>query len=328
MKIASHYALSQKLEAFKSPYLSAVGQPLYFCRASANEAIFTTVFQPTQDRIQLDLFFDNAAAFTESKLVSAIVDKNRQDIPDLLAKLKSSSPEKYHQFTQLIGFEQQIAESKETTDGKIELLMQSVTPLAFEILGRYAHDFLTPLWQTLSAEVAGQRFDAEIPECHLSYTAFKGFQWQQVGTSIQQDQDWINQPILLFRYAEACYKLNNESGGKSKWFYLFSLFPEDAERMIELTGNRLMLVDWKSFSELDPELDPCLFPCWMMIRKPALANYASVSDCASNNLLRLIKSLVSQSANEINETIIQLRSRLQRENPALFIHYMRANQSD
>ncbi|MDD2661472.1 MAG: hypothetical protein PHY54_17605 [Methylococcales bacterium] len=61
--------------------------------------------------------------------------------------------------------------------------------MAFEVLGQFAHDFLTPLWQGISVEIAECRFDVESPEDHLSFTAFKGFQWQQVLSSISREAD-------------------------------------------------------------------------------------------------------------------------------------------
>ncbi len=318
------YATALKLKSFSHAYTSTTSQPLHFCRSPANELIFTTVYEPAKDRMQLDLFFDSAPACTAYDLIRAIIDKRIDDITVLLTKLKTSSPEKHQQFARLLAFEKTIMHSKETSDRKITLLNQVVTPLAFDILGRFAHDFITPLWHKLSVDIADRHFEAEAPEYHLSFTAFKGYQWQQVLSSIDRERNWIKQPLLLFRYAEACFKLNKEQEGIANWFNLFILFPETAERLIDDTCHRLMFSDWQYFSELDPELEPSLFPAWMVMNKPALAKNTVISDRKGNESLQLIANLVCTANSEINETVIHLRARLQHNSPALFVHYMRA----
>lgn len=317
------YAAALKLESLSHTYTSTAGQPLHFSRSPANELIFTTVYEPAKDRMQTDLFFDSAPACIAHDLIRAIIDKRSHDITVLLAKLKPSSPEKHQQFARLLAFEKKL-QSKETGGQKIALLNQVVTPLAFNILGRFAHDFLTPLWHKLSVEIADRYFEAEAPEYHLSFTAFKGFQWQQVLSSIDRERNWIKQPLLIFRYAEACFKLNKEQEGIANWFSLFILYPETAVRLIDDTCNRLMFSDWQYFSELDPELEPSLFPAWMVMDKPALAKNAVLSNRKSNESLQLIEKLVCTTNSEIDETVIHLRARLQHNSPALFVHYMRA----
>ena len=328
LKRAQDYACSQKLESFKHTYTSTASQPLHFCRSPANELILKTVYEPAKDRVQLDLFFDSAPVCAEFDLIEAIVDKHNDKIPDLLTKLISSNLEKHQQFTRLLAFEKNITQIGETSDRKIKLLLQAATPLAFEILGRFAHDFLTPIWHKLSVEISDLHFDAKAPEYHLSFTAFRGFQWQQVLSSIERENDWIKQPILIFRYAEACFKLSKEREGIANWFRLFILFPEIAEQLIENTCNRLMFSDWQHFSELDPELDPCLFPAWIVMNKPALAENIVIAGSPSNESLQLIENLVCTTESEINETAIHLRARLQQTSPALFVHYMRANEGN
>ncbi len=179
------------------------------------------------------MFFDGAPACTAYDLIRAIIDKRSHDITVLLTKLKPSNQEKHQQFARL---------------------------LAFNIFGRFAHDFLTPLWHTLSVEIADWNFETEAPEYHLSFTAFKGFQWQQVLSSINRERNWIKQPLLIFRYAEACFKLNKEQEGIANWFSLFTLYPETAVRLIDDICNPLMFSGWQYFSELDHELEP---PCFL-----------------------------------------------------------------
>jgi hypothetical protein len=193
------------------------------------------------------------------------------DVLRLMSQLKSMAPEKHQKFDRLLTLQNELTESRKSSDRKIKLLLQTVTPLAFDVLGQFAHDFLTPLWHRLSTEVADRNFDAGSPEDHLSFTAFKGFQWQQVLSSITRQAGWIKEPVLLFRYGEACFKLNKELEGLESWFRLFLTFPNVAETVVKSTCNRLLLDDWRQFNELDPELEPTFFPAWVVLNKPALA---------------------------------------------------------
>ncbi len=150
---------------------------------------------------------------------------------------------------------------------------------------------------------------------------------EMVNSSITREADWIIQPVLIFRYGEACFKLNKELEGLESWFRLFMTFPVVAETVIESTCNRLLLSDWQHYNELEPELKPTFFPSWMVLKKPALAKIAITLDCvgAGNASLQLMCSLVRSKEKGLNETIIKRRARLQQQNPTLFIHYMAAN---
>jgi len=326
LEIVRRYARKLKLESFCHSYTSVTNQILHFCRSPAHEIIFTTDYEPARDRLQMDLFFDSAPACTANDLIKAIIDKRGDDVLRLMSQLKSLAPEKHKRFDDLLAFEDELILSRKSSDRKIKLLLQSVMPLAFEVLGQFANDFLTPLWKMLSVEVSDRYFDAESPEDHLSFTAFKGFQWQQVLSSINREANWIKQPVLLFRYGEACFKLNSELEGLENWFRLFLVFPEVAESLIESSCNRLLLEDWHHFNELEPELEPVFFPAWVLLKKPALAKNAFTIDFAGvgNTSLQLICGLAGTKKNGLNETIIKLRARLQKENPKLFVHYMAA----
>ena len=327
LEIAQRYANKLKLESFHVLYSSVDNQRLHLCRSPAHELIFTTDYEPAQDRLQMDLFFDSAPACTANDLIRAVIERREDDILRLLSQLQSLDPEKQQKFERLLTLQNVLSVSGEDSGTKINLLLQALTPLAFNVLDRFAQDFLTPLWHLLSVEITDRYFDAESPENHLSFTAFKGFQWQQALSSIAREANWINQPVLLFRYGEACFKLNKELEGLEIWFRLFLTFPVEAETMIGNTCNRLLLLDWRCFSELDPELESSFFPAWIVLKKPALAKNAFSFDHNSpgNSALQLMCSLMGSKEKGLNESTIKLRARLQMENPNLFIHTMAAN---
>ena len=207
---AYQYAQSQHCEVSTQHYASKSGQQLFFCRSSANDFIFRTVFEPPQNQLQMDLFFDSVLICTESDLKKAIIERQTDEIPRLLSQLKQSNLEKFQQYLHLIDLEQKISQSDLDSKNKIKFL-QKTSHLAFEVFGRQTHEFLTPLWHKLSAEIDGQVFNPEFPDNHLSYTAAKGFLWSDVISSIEKENDWNEHPLLLFRYAEACFKLDKSN---------------------------------------------------------------------------------------------------------------------
>jgi hypothetical protein len=323
LTLAQHYAEKLNLDAVYQPYASIDQKALNICRSPANELIFSTVYQPAENRIQMDLFFDSAPILVVQDLIKAIVDSRDNDISMLMAQLRSLALETYTSFERLLAQQIQLRNCP-TTKSKIEFLLDTMTPLAFILLGRFANDFLTPFWQQLSLELSGQRFDADSPEDHVSFTAFTSFQWQEVIDAIESETDWNNQPMLLYRYAEACFKLNKEAEGLENWFRLTMLFPESAERLIIGTDNYLLLSDWRNFNELDPELDTLFFPAWTVLKKPALAKIKVKIDDENigYDTFQLICGLAMCANNDINETTINYRARLRQQNPSLFSHYM------
>jgi hypothetical protein len=206
------------------------------------------------------------------------------------------------------------------TSKKKLTLMQEITPLAYDLLHRFTLDFITPLWHKLSDDISDLIFDSNAQDNHLSFTAYKGFQWQRVIESIELEQNWIKQPILNFRYAEACFKLNKDKQAIAHWFYLFIQFPQQAEQLIKKSCSQVLTSAWLTFTELDPELESSLFPAWMVMKIPALAKNIFVVEKNTNQPLELIKNLGSNSENKLN---VDLRARLQKMCPALFVYYMK-----
>ena len=323
LKLAGDYAEKLNMDATCQPFTSIGQKTLTICRSQVNEIILTTFYQPAEKRVQMDLFFDSAPILAAQDLTRAIVERRGNDIPNLMEQLESLSPETYSSFEQLLAQQEQLCHYP-TTQSKIECLLNTMTPMAFSVLGQFAGDYLTPIWQQLSLEISGRPFDAESPQDHLSFTAIKAFAWREVLVAIEGEKGWQRQPVLLYRYAEACFKLNREAEGLASWFRLFMLFPESAERIVDSTDNFLLRSDWHYFNELDPELDAIFFPAWTVLKKPALAKLKVNIDEENigHDALRLINSLILCAGNDIDETILRLRSKLRNQNPSLFSHYM------
>ena len=326
LELVNQYARLLKLEDTQHSYASVKGNMLYFSRDPGREKIYTSIYEPAKDRIQMDLFYDSSPACTANDLVLAITNNCHEDISALLARMKSLDFDKYQQFEQLLATRNDLTESSKTSHWKIRLLEQTLTPLAFALLGRVAHDFLAPLWREISADISEQRFDASAPENHLSYTAMKSFQWQDVLSAVAREPDWLAQPLLMFRYAEAQFKLRHELEGLKMWFRLFLFYSDQAEQFVGNTSNRLLLSDWQSFLELDPELENQFFAAWVLLQRPALGGYGMGFNGSSPGVesFQLISKLVTGSDDGFDEAAVRVRTALKQQNSALFVHLMDA----
>ncbi len=323
LKLAGDYAEKLNMDAICQPLTSIGQKTLTICRSQVNEIILTTFYQPAEKRVQMDLFFDSAPILATEELTRAIVDRRGNDIRNLMARLKLLAPETCPSFERLLAQQEQLCHCP-TTKSKIEYLLDTMSPLAFSILGRFVGDYLTPIWQQLSLELSRKPFDAESPQDHLSFTAIKSFDWRGVLLAVEAEDGWYRQPVLLYRYAEACFKLNKEAEGLATWFRLYMLFPESAKSLVNGTDNFLLLSDWLNFNELDPELDVVFFPAWTVLKKPALAKLKVIVDEENigHDTFQLICGLIRCAGKDIDLTTLSLRSKLRNQNPSLFSHYI------
>ena len=318
------YARKLKLESHIQTFTSLTGQKLHISHCPEHELIYTTIFEPQRNRLQMDLFFDSSPACTMADLAKAIINNNQDEISLLLKQLQAIDPQQYRRFRQLLCYKNELASTIEDHSSKIALLENQLSPLAYQLFGTMAQDYLTSLWRILSFELAELNFNADSPKSHLSYTAFKGFQWQQVLDAIERETDWQKQPVLLFRYAEACFKLHHELQSLENWFRLFIFFSDSAARFIGNTCHRLLSNDWLDFQTLEPELQGIFFPTWVLLKKPPLATYSFVLTGRSPGVeaFQLVRKIVSDSHSGLSEPDVQLRILLKQQYPEIFTHLL------
>ncbi|WP_341326492.1 hypothetical protein [Methylotuvimicrobium sp. KM2] len=321
LAIATNYARTLGLSETRGTYLSTEQNELIISRNSQDDINFKTDFAPPQDRMQMDLFFDSAPIYAENELIDAIITRNKRKIPELLDTLYAFDPEKHEDYALLIVQEKKFRAPGLSLPNKLDTLDNTLMPLAVKLLRSEAIRFLTPLWQSLSAELTDCPFDPELPKLHVSYSGMKAFLWHDVTKAIEQEPDYFKQPILLFRYAEASFKQDRELSGLEHWFLLFLLHTEIAEQLIKQTGHHLLSDDWQRFQKLDLELPTQFFPAWILLIKPALAKQDLILNGEAEGFLafNLAKQL---SAEPLESTSIALRADLKKLNPDLFRHFL------
>jgi hypothetical protein len=318
---AMHYARSLGLEEISGAYFSTERNELTISRNTGDDLLYKTEFEPARHRLQMDIFFDSAPIYAETELIEAIVARNTRKIPEQLDSLRIYDYDACENYQRLIEYDKKFNSHVLSVQQKLAVLDEELMPLAMRLLRGEALHYLTPLWKNLSADLAGQPFDQGNPKLHASYAAIKAFDWPDVIAAIDRENNRLEQPILLFRYAEACFKTNKEVAGLEYWFQLFLLHDEHAEQLIRQTGHSLLRDDWLRFLELDPELAAQFFPAWLLLIKPALAKHEFQLDGTSegHRAFNLLKRL---NSDDPESNSITLRSELQNLNPGLFRHFM------
>lgn len=326
LKAAQRYAVSLGFESVVVAYTSTDQRVLLISCNPADDLIFKTDFEPAHDRMQLDLFFDSTPVCTENELITALIAGNVQEIDIYLDKLNRYDDRKHQDFKQLIELGCRIKSGSLSIQQKVAVLEEEMMPLSLKLLRGESLRFLTPLWRTLSDSLNGYAFRPQVPNVHISYTAAKAFQWQDVVSSIEQEPKWLENPLLLFRYAEASFKLNRELTGFTAWFQIFLSDAEEAEQLIKKTAHSLLSADWRRFQDLDPELETRFFPAWLLLIKPALArhDYKLTGDSEGCQAFSLVKQLMILPRERTGNASLSLRAELKMLNPGIFDHFIRA----
>lgn len=115
LEIAQRYAKKLKLESFPLSYSSVNNKRLHICRLPANELMFATEYEPAQDRLQMDLFFDSAPACTANDLIRALIDEREDDVFRSISQLQALAPEKQQNFARLLAIRSELTVSRKTS---------------------------------------------------------------------------------------------------------------------------------------------------------------------------------------------------------------------
>jgi hypothetical protein len=206
-------------------------------------------------------------------------------------------------------------------------LQESIIPVAEALLGKESRNLLIPLWRRLSAALENKPYDAGQPELHPSYAAAQAMDWDTVRRTVEMVPGWQADPVLLIRHANASERLHRKSDALLSWFHLCWEFPEQGDAL-ESSGDNEIRQLWMAFLELEPELPTETFPAWALIQKPGFARIlqeptASAAACSGGyRVLYDLQTMVPGDNNQ--DRTIELRARLQQQDPLLFQQYINA----
>ena len=278
-----------------------------------------TVLEPAADRRQLDLFHDSRELLIETGIRDALAQRRLADARDRIAELMHHNP----RHRQLRGYLQllQVAdegEQAEADDGvaiRLEIL-DDIEPLARELLGHQARDFLSALWAGFAQRLAEVAFDPAAPRLHASHAWLRAERWDAVRSTIEAEPDWRWQPDLVALHAEAAWRRRDPATARQDWAWLCWEHPDHAERRLAaatLPDPRLREL-WNAFEDMDDALEVEEFPAWLLLHDSS-AGVAVPPDRAPADERGAVYSLLHRLVS--GDDNIELRRQLDDMHPTL-----------
>lgn len=266
LQLAEQYLRKLKLEPRHEPLR---GWPPLNAPLRAGSALLdrlcSTCWHRPDDRIQADLFQDNAAELATRRIASLLLAGQSAEARRQLAP-PSRLPERTRTaFIELIDRGESLPEDPAACLAELD---QHLLPLAQRQLGRGARHFLAPYWRMLGERLADRRFDANTPAQHASFAFAQAGAWRECVAAIEAEPDWQLQPQLLARHAAAQQQLRCDDQARLSWSILCWMHAEAAPELLRSAADAALARRWREYqdSELDwPAQD---FPAWLLLADP------------------------------------------------------------
>jgi len=286
------------------------------------ESLFHEGYCKNEEQPQLDLFMDTTGANLANDIVLALGRRDADVAGELLEKLYHTDPAQHRLGKLELLLEAMRQQDLPITEPEEELadLQDEIQPLAVEMLGRESRPYMEPLWRRLGEALAGRIFDPQQPELHRSYTALRNLDWMAVIEAVEAEPDWRKQAVLLQRHARACDHLQRPAEAMLDRFQICWRFPEQAAPA-QTDATVDLIRAWELFQNLEPELEPSLFPAWLLIIRPGLIEWLPSPDAETPADYRLLYAM-QQEKDRLGSESMRLRAELKALNPALFHHFI------
>jgi len=273
---AGSYARGQGLEAGGLQYTGwgAFDRPLHIGTDIELARACATAYAPPADRRQLDLFHDSSGRLLEEDIRRALAERRTEQAREDVARLMRQQPghADLHGFLRLI---QAIDDSDSDVSPRERLAeLDAIEPLARQLLGHRARDFLPPLWSALAEQLAGVPFDPVSPRLHASHAWMRAGRWDAARAAVEAEPHWQAEPGLLLVHAEVCWRRRDQAAARRDWMQLCWEHPLAAERAFAApTFPDARIADlWNAFGDSDEALDTEDFPAWLLLQDPTAAS--------------------------------------------------------
>jgi hypothetical protein len=260
-------------------------------------------YAPPPERCQLDLFQDSTAVLLEEEVRTALVEHRKDRARDRVARLMNREPEhpRLGGFLRLIQTQDYSYASGHYgsfADRWREL--EEIGPLAGQLLGHRARDFLGAQWAALAERLAGRPFDPASGELHAAIAWTRAGRWDRAREAVESEPDWLDQPVLVLLHAEACWRGRDPFGARRDWLWLCREYPSAAERAFRdpaFPDHRLADL-WAAYGDLDldEELAAEDFPAWLLLQDPGAFGVIPPSETSTDDrdtAYRLLHGLVT-----------------------------------
>jgi hypothetical protein len=279
---AGAYARGQRLAPIPLDHRIWGGQdaPLLVGAHAGLSRACATGYAPPPDRHQLDLFQDSTAMLLEEEIRRALAERRTDRAREQAVRLMQQEPThpRLRGFLRLIQTIDDMGspDRRQSTEDRLSEL-DSIEPLALQLLGHRARDFMSALWAGLAESLTGVRFDPGSPRLHASLAWARAGRWEAARLAVEGESDWRERPELVLTHAEACWHRRDPVAARRDWMWLCWEYPLDAERAIRSgTFPDLRLADlWNTFGDLDEALETEDFPSWLLLRDPGV--FAAIS---------------------------------------------------
>ncbi|MBU0499117.1 MAG: hypothetical protein KJ558_06115 [Gammaproteobacteria bacterium] len=296
------------------------GAALTFSRDAPFDVLFRTGFRKDRSIPQLDLFLDNTGNNLANEAVAALGDRDPAKARAAIDQLIRVEP-LHPRIDPLLGL---IELSPETgfDEAALRRLDREIAPLAHELLGQAATNYLIPLWRRAAEALDQEPFVPDNPDRHASRL------WESAGdpanalAAVEREPRWRDQPELLISHAAACARLQRHQEALLDLFRLCWAFPGQIANAIERLEG-LYQHPWRRFLDDDHDLGDSDFPAWLLIQHPLHVEQLNEKQLAGLDPAPGFLSLLRLVCAERQRLSPEYRAALKGEHPALLACYLK-----
>lgn len=302
------------------------GQRLRFSRDAVLEQLLSQRWRRSEDIPQLDLFMDSGVATAENELTGCLADRRWNEAQIAYTQLCALAPNHIDlgRFETLVLYGKHMAAGGQVDASLLaeELagLEEDIAPLALDLLGAKARDYLAPAWQRLAQSLTADAtaLDPSLP--HASYAWAQIPDWLQVRDAIVATGGYERSAELLQRLSLALHASGEAEAALLVAARGIELAASQPENQIDPDAHTLVRQLWQDFDDSD-ELHPRgHFPAWLLLRQPGLVHHLDAAyPVPEGEAFRACAALLRCRAEGGDE--IPARQALQRLSPSLLRVY-------
>jgi hypothetical protein len=279
-----------------------------------------------QDQPQLDLFMDNSAQTVENELLEALGGRQFDAAQLLLENLSKLNSEciRLGGYQDLVNYGLHMVANPcievSALAAELQGLRQEVRPLAQEIIGHIARDYLSFAWRRLANNMLDLPFNPNQPELHASSALLEIPDYPALIERLTADPSLYQQSILLERLAISYTALHQDENALIVWCLMMERDKDYSEAAIERYKTHRVDQLWLDFWDADDDWPREHFPAFVLAKQPALLHslddFPPLRQPASQAMAHLLQRRIT------GEDEILERKRLQQISPKLLRVYL------
>lgn len=225
---------------------------------------------------QLDLFMDSGAEVAENALREALAGHRIEEAAQAYERLCGLAPNHRHLggYDDLLVYcrhlEAEPSPQAQACAAELAGFEAEIVPLARDLLGARARDYLAPAWRRLAAALPDEWFDPASPECHASHAWLQLPEPAAARASIEAVSGYEREPVLLLRLATSLRLQRQPAAALLVQARAIEREPETAREGSGPNGDPALRRHLEAFDDLEEAPDPADFPAWLLLQAPGL----------------------------------------------------------